>query len=64
MSAVADKCAMCGEMLPPVIAAYSATFKGSVCADCAECIRDAHKQLKHHGKRAEISGESSEPEKP
>lgn len=55
---------MCGEMLPPVIVAYSETFKGSVCADYSECIRDAHKHLKHYGKRAEISGETSEPEKP
>lgn len=64
MSAVAEKCAMCGEMLPPVIVAYSETFQGSVCADCAECIRNSVRFLKHVGKRAEISGESSEPEKP
>lgn len=64
MSAVAEKCAMCGDPIGPVVAAYSATFNGSVCADCAECIRNSVQFLKHVGKRAGISGETQDQEIP
>lgn len=49
-------CKMCNDTIEGQ-SFHSDTFDGEVCQECAECCRDAVKQIRYYGPRAGIVGE-------